>query len=170
VRSATGQHPGRRRASAACDLSRRPSYFFFSLTISDCVCETGLPPSDDWNVSLIVTGRPLRCLSAVLTAFSAEALGLSVNLTVPAAVTVLLPLANTIFAGRHLPLSLMKPVLHFLLPDANAPNPPFWKVSNQENVPGSPTDSVNVIAPVVGLKAALPAVKRCWVRAPTRSW
>lgn len=106
-----------------------------------------------------MTGSAFLCLTAFLSAFSADALGLSVKLTRPEAVTGLLPLAKTILDGRHLPFSLMKSDLHLVLLDANAPNFPFWNVSSHENVPGSPTDSVNVIAPVVGLKDAPVAVK-----------
>ena len=56
-------------------------------------------------MSVIVTGRPLFCLRAFLSAVSADALGLTVNVTVPGAAAVTLPLAKTIADGRHLPLS-----------------------------------------------------------------
>jgi hypothetical protein len=42
-----------------------PDYFFFlSVMVTDWVCEVGLPPSEDWNVRVAVTGSPRLCLSA----------------------------------------------------------------------------------------------------------
>jgi len=70
----------------------------------------------------------------------------------------MLPLAKTIFDRRHLPFSLTKRFLHFDLLAANTPNFPFWKVSSQLNVPGSPTDTVNVITPVVGFTVMSPVL------------
>src|ERR1700694_5787389 len=96
----------------------------------------------------MVTGTPLFCLSALRSAFIAEALGRTMKVTLPAAGTALLPLANAMLEGRHLPFSLTSPFLHFVLLAANTPNFPFWNVRSQLNVPGSPTEAVNVIAPV----------------------
>src|SRR5437763_25514 len=72
--------------------------FFFSLIVSDCVCETGLPPRRGWKVNLAITGTPCPCLKAFLSAFRADAVGLTVKLTTPAAAS-LLPLAKTIRDG-----------------------------------------------------------------------
>ena len=127
------------------------------MTVSVCTCETGLPPREDWNDSVTETGTPLPFLSAFFSAFAADVLGFNVKLTLPEPATALLPLAKMIFAGRHLPASLMKPLLHWLL-DANAPNLPFWKVASQLKVPRSATASLNVIAPVAGLKVPTRAV------------
>jgi hypothetical protein len=124
--------------------------YFFSLTSTDCTCDTGAPPSDDWNVSTTETESPFFCFSAFFSAFNAEALGLSVTLTLPAAAKAVLPFAKAIFAGRHLPASLTWPALH-LLADANAPNLPFGNVATHVKVPGSRTVLVNVIAPVFAL-------------------
>ena len=43
--------------------------FFFSLIVSDCVCETGLPPRRGWKVNLAITGTPCPCLKAFLSAY-----------------------------------------------------------------------------------------------------
>ncbi len=60
--------------------------------VSVWVCEVGSPPSEDWKVRVAVTGSPRLCSSAWWSALSAEALGLTVKLKLPAA-TVRLPLA-----------------------------------------------------------------------------
>ena len=54
---------------------------------------------------------------------------------------------------------MTRPFLHFVLFEANAPNLPFWKVSSQLNMPGSFTDSVKVMAPVLELRVTPRAVK-----------
>ena len=110
-------------------------------------------------MSCTATRRPLFCLSAFLSAFIAEALGLTVKVTWPGAETALLPFAKTIRDGRHLPPSLIKPLRHFVVLAAKTPNFPFWKVNSQLKVPGSPTASVNVIAPVLGFIAATSELK-----------
>src|SRR6476646_5199083 len=133
--------------------------YFFSLTVIDCVCATGLPPREDWNATVALTGRPFLCLNAFFSAFSADALGLTVKLTRPGAATSLLPFANTIFAGRHFPFRRTKPFLHFAVLAAKTPNFPFWNVNSQLKVPGSPTDVVNVITPVLVFRVALSAAK-----------
>ena len=122
------------------------------------VWETGLPPRADWNVKVSVTTRPFFCLRALLSALTADALGLSTNRTVPAPATAWLPFANTIFAGRHLPPSLTVPALHFAVA-AKTPNFPFWKVSNQLKVPGSDTVCAIVTVPFFGLTDAVAALK-----------
>lgn len=127
-----------------------------SATTIDRVCETGRPPSEDWNVRVAVTDRPRSCLSAASSALLAETLGLITKLIVPAAATIVPPLAKTTFAWEHLPLSLTRPVLHFALLTENTPNLLFWKVSSQLNVPGSLTDTLNTIAPVLRLMLGLP--------------
>ncbi len=45
----------------------------------------GLSPSEDWDVRVAVTGSPRLCSSASWSAFSAEAVDVTVKLTVPAA-------------------------------------------------------------------------------------
>src|SRR2546429_1677315 len=108
--------------------------------VSDWVRDTGAPPAVAWNVSVAVTRTPLWRLKALRSAFSPDADGLAVKVTRPAPSTARLPLAKTILAGRHLPLSLTKPGLHLETLAANTPNLPFWKVSSQLNVPGLVTD------------------------------
>ena len=110
---------------------------------------TAGPPREERNDSATETGTPSPFFSAFFSAFSAEALGLSVKLTAPAAATGRLPLANTIFAGLHLPASFTRPALQRL--DAKAPNRPLANVASQLNVPGSATLAVKEIAPVAGI-------------------
>ncbi|MFI5038061.1 MAG: hypothetical protein ACHP93_06230, partial [Solirubrobacterales bacterium] len=108
----------------------------------------------------MATGRLFFCLNAFFSALRADGVGLSTKLTVPDDVTLLLPLAKTIFDGRHLPPSLTnKPVLHLATVAPNTPNFPFWNVSSHLNVPGSTTDSVNVIVWLVGLNTAPSVLK-----------
>jgi hypothetical protein len=137
-------------------------YFFLSLSISVCVCETGLPPREDWNVKLAVTRTPFFCLSAFLSNFSADTLGLSLKITVPAG-TVADPSLKTILDRRHLPRSRRKPVLHLPL-DANTPNFPFGTVISQLNVPGSVMNSVKITLPLDGSNDFRPAAKLLFAR------
>ena len=85
--------------------------------------------------------------------------GLTVNVTLPAFATVSLPRANRTFAGRQRPFSLIEPALHFFAVAAKTPNFPFSKVKTQLKVPGSATDSVNVIAYVARLSVAPSTLK-----------
>jgi hypothetical protein len=86
------------------------------------------------------------------SAFLAEELGVALNVTVtavaaaPATLTALL--ANTICAGRHLPLTLIWLAPHWLLLAEKAPKVPFGNVSSHAKMPGLETDAVNVMAPV----------------------
>jgi len=89
----------------------------------------------------------------------AERVGLTVKLTAPAARTVMLPLANTIRAGRHLPPNLMKPLPHLTFLDAQTPNLAFWNVSTQLKVPALASDPVKVIAPVLSSTVAVSGPK-----------
>ena len=86
-------------------------------------------------------GQPRLCLSASWSALSADAVGLTVKLKLPAAATARLPFAKMTSAGRHLPASLTWPLLHFLVLAANAPNFPFWKVISHAQPPGSTPNS-----------------------------
>src|SRR5438876_10717846 len=116
--------------------------------------DTGRPPRRDWYVITAVTGRPLFFLNAFLSAFTPARVGRTVNVTLPGLDTVSLPLAKSTRAGRHLPFSLIKPALHFFPRAAKTPYFPFSNVVTQLNVPGSTTDSTNVIAYVAKLKLA----------------
>src|SRR6202035_468957 len=108
---------------------------------------------------LIATGRLFFNLYAFFRAFRPYGVGFKAKVTVPADVTLALPLAKTIFDGRHLPPSLTKPLLHLEDVRPKRPNFPFWNVSSQLNVPGSATDSVNVIMWLVGLNTAPSVLK-----------
>src|SRR6266566_2204924 len=101
-----------------------------------------------------MTGRPLCRLKAFLRAFTPARVGRTVNVTLPALATVSLPLAKRTRAGRHLRFNRIEPALHFFTLAAKTPNFPFSNVSTQLNVPGSTTDSTNVIAYVARLKLA----------------
>src|SRR5882762_6316745 len=113
--------------------------------VSDWVRDTGAPPTEAWKLSVAVTGTPLWRLNALRSAFSPDADGLAVNVTMPARVTTRLPRAKTILAGRHFRLSLTKPGLHLETLAANTPNRPFWKVSSHLSVPARLTDCKKVI-------------------------
>jgi len=121
------------------------------------VCVTGAPPSADWNLIVNVTGTPFLCLAAFLRAFRPAAVGVIANATGPAAATAFEPFPNATFAGRHLPLSLILPTLHFAERDANTPNLPFGNVADQRKLPRLATVTLTVIAPVFVLKLACPA-------------
>jgi hypothetical protein len=138
---------------------RRKTGYFLNLMVADRACDTGAPPSDDWNVRVSLTAIPRLCLRALRSAFDAEARGLTVKAMVPAPATAWLPLPKTIFEGRHLPPSRTYPFLHLLVPAANTPNFPFWKVSVQLKVPALLTDALNVIAPVLALTVTPSTVK-----------
>jgi len=152
--------PARRsKLGAPTDGGKQPCYFFLSRTVSDCAREKALPPREDWNVNVAVTGTPVLCLKAFLSAFNADTLGLTVKLTTPTAAS-LLPLPKAILDGRHLPLRRTNPFPHFAVADANTPNRPFRNVSSQRKVPGSLTDPLNVIAPVLRFNVAVRLPKR----------
>jgi hypothetical protein len=132
---------------------------YLVLTVSASRRETGLLLRTDWNVRVIATGRLFLSLYAFFRAFRADGVGFRAKVTVPADVTLALPLAKTILDGRHLPPSLTKPCLHLADVRPKTPNFPFWNVSSQLNVPGSATDSVNVIMWLVGLNTAPSVLK-----------
>ena len=116
--------------------------------------DAGRPPRRDWYVITAVTGRPFFFLNAFFRAFTPARVGFTVNVTLPGLDTVSLPLAKSTRAGRHLPFSLIKPALHFFPRAAKTPYFPFSNVVTQLNVPGSTTNSTNVIAYVAKLKLA----------------
>src|ERR1035437_7080984 len=97
-----------------------------------------MPPSEDRNVRVTVTGRPCFYLSACWSALSADAVGVTVKLKLPAAATARLPFAKMTSAGRQRPVSLTWPLLHFLVLAANTTNFPSWKVTRERSPQRNP--------------------------------
>jgi hypothetical protein len=120
------------------------------LTTIENVRVTGAPPLAGSNVRVTDTGTPRLRRRALASARRAEAVGVSRNLTAPGELAASLPAEKTISAGRHRPLSLMKPLRHLETLAANTPKRPLAKVARQRNVPEFVTDATNVIAPLAG--------------------